>query len=200
MLKYYFDTETSDLIKGKDFNNFQRHPSMLAFCGKLIGPDGALVSRFNSLIKVPHNPKISPGAFAANKLTIERCNDEGVPLVQAIEWHIEACRQADLAVGFNLQFDLDMLEISFWRAVALENWEYVAHTPPRVVELRSYADIYTRQELGKWPKLSDAMRIICGVTEYNAHTAEGDVDACILLHKTIKERQDGNKEPHSQSS
>lgn len=201
-MKHYFDTESTDLFRGKkpyDLSQYRKWPAMAAYCGKLVAEDGTITRSYSQLIKLPKGVYFSSGAAAVNKLTWERCNDEGVLLSEALDAHWEMTKCAKLQVGFCTQFDLDMIHTNCFRAVAECGW-----VPPSAfeqcdwIDLQKYATsvcalppteaMIKAGRLGpKPPKLSEAMQALFGEVHANAHTAEGDVDACILLHRKIKE-------------
>lgn len=201
-MKYYLDTETTGVFNGwqRDFSNHRHFPAIQSFAGALVDDEWNIVEEYHTLVQLPDHVEIHPKALEVHGITRERCNAEGVPIFQVLDKHNAMCAKARLVVGFNLDFDLGMLEISWYRAKA-EGYEVPRCELPQVVDLMKYATpicglppTEKMKAAGRFqnkpPRLSEAIKIICKQELDGAHDALVDVKGCILLHRAIKEMQD----------
>lgn len=210
-MKHYFDTETTGFMRSVEVSRYQDQPWMLEYCGKLLDDSGLVVEKFCSLIKCDGLLKIPESAQNIHKIKLEECQDTGCSLNMALDAHFEMQRRATMQVGYYIKFDYDILEVACYRAVAEYSWLYPNIPQPQAVDLCDYATnlccipateaMIKARRLGfKRASLIEAMKIICEMDHSNAHRAEPDVDACIALHRKIKEKMDAAKASHSQPS
>lgn len=130
MLSLRLDTETSGFPVYKDPTGGDRgmsdhpgQPHMLSLAALLV-EDGKIIKTFNKLQK-PKGWVIDervigddgkPTAFAINKLSNERLNDEGVPLEELMdEFEAEFMGVCDEHIAWNATFDRKILRIASMR-------------------------------------------------------------------------------------
>lgn len=201
-MKIYFDTETTGIFSGwqRDFHNHTRFPAIMSFAGVLVDDEWNEVEEYHQFVQLPDEVEIHPKAFETHGISREKCNTLGLPLFQILDKFNLMMSKARLAVGYNIDFDLGMMEISWYRAKA-EGHEIQRCELPQKVDLMKYATpicglpptekMRAAGRLHNKPaNLTEAMKIICDYDHSGAHDALADVKACIMLHKRIKEMQD----------
>lgn len=197
-MKLYFDTEATGIFNGwqRDFHNHTRFPAIMSFAGVLVDDDWKIVDECHHFVQIPDEVEIHPKAFETHGITRERCNN-GVPLGFVLEVFHDMVVASRLVVGYNVDFDLGMMEISWYRDGARAKKPQL----PQVLDLMKYATpicgLPPTEKMkaagrfhNKSANLTEAMKIICNHDHSGAHDALADVKACIMLHRKIKEMQD----------
>lgn len=191
-MKMYFDTETTGLFGRRDFHNYHGLPAIMEYAHVLVDDEWNVVESFETFVQIPDDCVIHNQAFEAHGITREEANIKGVPFFQVFDKFREATSRARLLIGYNVQFDLDMMEIGFHRMCE----EHVKSPPevPQVVDLMRYATPICqlpgrRPGEFKWPKLKEAMQLICGIS-YSGHRALRDTLACVTIHQKIVNMQE----------
>lgn len=201
-MKLYFDTETTGIFNGwqRDFANYERFPSVMSFAGVLIDDNWNTVEEYHRFVKLDPGVHIHPKAYETHGISYEKCEEEGIQLEDVLSQFNRMLRDARLAVGYNVDFDLGMMELSYYRARA-KGIDIPRVQLPQVVDLMKYATpicgLPPTEKMkaagrlhNKSPNLTEAMKIICDHDHSGAHDALADVKACIMLHRKIKEMQD----------
>lgn len=190
-MKMYFDTETTGLYGTRDFHRLEGKPAVMSYAHVLVDDDWNEVEEYHELVQIPEEVTIHPKAFEAHGICRADCREKGLPLSQVFGAFISAVARSRMVVGYNVQYDLDMMEISYWRIQEQTNGGLDKMELPQPVDLMRYSTPIcqlpsTNGFRGfKWPKLSEALKIICDYEHVGAHNALADTKGCIRLHKKL---------------
>lgn len=189
-LKLYFDSETTGF----------KNALPLEWALALIGPEDQDVWLGHGLVNLSTIPGVfvEAGAASVHHITLEMCKEQGIAPGAMTALFTEFVSKADMFVGYNPSYDLDVMRrlyarvgVSFPelpRVVDLSNWA------ERLCQLPASGKMLKYGRYGfKRPSLSEAMRILCPSYDYQPHRAMPDVQACRILHRTMKEILDGQK-------
>ena len=171
-----FDTETSGFPeKGGKLVQFAAHICDLSFI------DTLTVQEFSTLVKCPD--PVPDEVLAIHGISQEM-SQTGIDPKQVCQWFLGAAARADLIVAHNSAFDMKVMEYEFERAQIAER----ANTPVFCTMKASTDLCRLPGKYGfKWPKLAEAMDILCGVKLENAHDALADTRGCrVLLLELVK--------------
>lgn len=149
-------------------------------------------------VVLPSGVRPEADALAVHNITHEECNANGISIAACCAIFWEQVALADLVVGYNIEFDLRIMRTmsmrfdvpmrEIRRVVELSNWaEQMCMLPPTAKMLKHGRSNYKR------PSLVEAMRILCPAYQYVPHRALPDVQACRVLHRSIKEKLDAQK-------
>lgn len=196
-MKLYFDTETTGLYQRQDFHNFRGLPAIMEYAHLLVDDEWNVVETFNTLVQIDPEVEIHPKALEAHGITREECAN-GLPFSHVAERFSQALDRCRMVVGYNVRYDLDMMLICLHRAAAETGGVAVPFVLPQVVDLMRYATPICqlpgkRPGDFKWPKLTEAMHIICGLNHSNAHRALPDTLACVTLHQHLVNLQESRR-------
>ena len=165
-----FDTETTGFPSEKE-----RIVQFAAHILKLSSDHAPLtVQEFCTLVKT--DVPVHPAAFSVHGISQEFA-EHGIEQRALANWFAGAANKADIVVAHNINFDMKFMNFLLDR----EGVE-----PPNI-----YKTICTMQESTnicaipkargtgyKWPKLEEALRILCGKDLVGAHDALADTRAC----------------------
>lgn len=205
-LKLYFDTETTGIFNGwqRDFHNHAKFPAIMSFAGVLVDDEWNTVDEYHKFVILGEDIQVHPKAEEVHGISWEKCQAEGVELGDVLFVFHQMVEKARLLVGYNTDFDLGMMEISWYRWKAIRGEEIKRVALPQVLDLMKFATpicgLPPTEKMkaagrfhNKSANLTEAMRIICNHDHSGAHDALADVKACIMLHKKIKEMQDARR-------
>lgn len=173
-----FDTETSGFPeKGGKLIQFAAHIVDMNFAPPLT------VQEFSTLVKCPD--EIDPGAFAIHGISQEM-TQTGMDALAVCRWLWGASQKADLIVAHNAAFDVKVMDFEMRRA------EMGGFAPANVfctmkasTEICQIAGNYGKY---KWPKLAEALDLLCSVKLENAHDALADTRGCKTLFIELVKR------------
>lgn len=173
-----FDTETSGFPeRGGKLLQFAAHICDLSFDEPLT------VQEFSTLVKCPD--EIDPGALAIHGITREM-TETGMDPHSVCRWLIGAAKKCDLIVAHNSSFDIKVMDYEFRRAdLGGFNPQNVFCTMKASTEL---CELPGQFGTFKWPKLEEALPILCGVELEGAHDALADTRGCRTLFLELVKR------------
>lgn len=199
-MRLYFDTETTGIPDRNLPWNHERQPRIVSLAVALVDNEWNEVQHYHSLV-TPVGWSIDPEgkAFAAHRITQERCKAEGKPIAQVLGNLIAAIElnpNTEIC-AYNIDFDVNMTRIE-----AEKNKLPWINFPPRL-DILPLAQIVCQMPPTdrmrasgrngfKPPKLSEALHILCGEDFPDAHDALADVRATIKIHRVIEELRNGN--------
>ena len=185
MTKYAFlDTETSGLPEYKLPADHPSQPRLASMA--LIKTDEALeiTDTYSVLIK-PDGWKLSPEVMAINGLTTERCEAEGVPLLDALCVYTGAVHEGYVIVAFNAQFDTKVMRGELRRSGYPDLFEET----PNICAMRASKSLGVEKsgpKKGGFPRLTDVYRHFFGRELESRHTAIADALACLEVFRELK--------------
>lgn len=172
----FFDTETTGKL-GPD-----THIVQLA---ALLTDEEKPLSQMNVLIK-PNNWIIPEEVVAIHGITTEKCEEHGIPIVEALQKLDYLAKQADVVVAHNYWFDCEMVKLERKRLNLLPG-------PCGATFCTMQASTEILQLPGrfgkfKWPKLQEAYQFFFGEEFEGAHDAMNDVHACSKIFFELRRR------------
>ena len=177
-MKYlFFDTETSGLPKDykapiTDLDNWPR----LVQIGWIVMDESQNMLEEKEYIIFPDGFVIPEDASDIHRVTQERAEKDGVPVLTVLQELRTAIQQSDFLVGHNLEFDCNIVGAEFIR----NSVEYIEKHTPRICTMKSstdYCAIPTKWGKYKWPKLMELHTKLFGEGFEEAHDAIADVRA-----------------------
>lgn len=158
MVRLFFDTETTG-FKG----------SRLVQLSWILEDEHVELSRGDFLVR-PDGFWIPRAATDVHGITTEYALEHGYDLKKVVYYFLGAARLADVVVGHNVEFDLDIVSgemMRLWGKSYLDGVVQVdTMKAPGVVSM-----------FGKWPKLMDLYKRLFGVEFQGAHNSMMDVTA-----------------------
>ena len=203
-MRMYFDTETTGLYQSNDFYNHRNKPAIMEYAHVLVDDDWNTVEEFQCFVQIPDHVEVHPKAYAAHGIDRAKCTAEGVTLQHMFLRFVQAVAQARMICGYNVQYDLDMIEISYHRLQEELNGALIECDLPSRLDLMKYATPICQlpptdrmkaagRNHFKSPNLSEALRIICRhELGSSAHGALADTKGCVILHRKLVELRNGN--------
>lgn len=189
----FFDTETTDLLNFKqDLMHADQTARICQLAAALVDPETReTVEELNVLIKPEGWDTISPDAFKAHGLTVERCEAEGVPMTAALEQFNAMKARATRRIAYHINYDKRMMarEANIYGIphdsegldtfCAMTNCVKIVNLPPTERMLQYGIN------KPKTPNLGEAYRHFFGEDFENAHDAMADVRATIKVYFAI---------------
>lgn len=121
-------------------------------------------------------------------LTQERLTADGVPIAEALGGYLELFDQAELIAGFNVEYDLKLIRGELRRLGLPDRYAerpvfcaMRAATPICCLPKKSGAGF-------KFPKLGEALEILCCTSIEGAHTAHDDVKSTLAVIRELQKR------------
>lgn len=189
----FFDTETTGLPKSSvPFTHpDQPHITQLGFILEVNGSDAMVV---DTLIK-PDGWVIGKEAGEITGITVEMCEESGIPIADALELFVIAAENADLIVCHNTAFDTKLVSMEYARLTA-----HRENAPPPKAVLCDRPTMCTMKvstpicriakkdgRTGyKWPKLAEAIKFFFDEELENAHSAIVDIQATRRLFNELR--------------
>jgi DNA polymerase III epsilon subunit-like protein len=109
-----FDTETSGLPEEKGQSLYATHKWPYIMQLSYIFYDTSnneIIELYDSFIKLNNNTIISDDSVAIHNITREMCNNSGQPIKTVLTSFINALMSADVIIGHNIQFDINIIRV-----------------------------------------------------------------------------------------
>lgn len=180
----FFDTETTGLPQRHLPVDHPAQPRIVQL-GAILMEGKRVVSMINLLVK-PDRFEVPKQASDIHGFTTELAIAAGVPLLVALSTFRHIARNAEKIVGFNLQYDMGVMQGEFMRNDREGAFLEIAAQPNFCV-MAAMTDICAipspyRAGQFKWPKLQEAHKHAFGVEFDAAHDAIADVIATADLY------------------
>lgn len=179
----FFDTETTDLPKFKLSTGDMTQPYVIQLAAILTNLRGHVVEEWSTLVQVG-DVEMSPYAFKAHGITLEKANSEGISIKAAWKKFSSMVSDSSIIVGHNIPFDIRMMRIHCHRAIG-DDWEVIqdTHCTMRLANpIVNLPPTPRMLEVGftfpKNPTLTEAYRYFFDKELEGAHDALADVRAC----------------------
>ena len=189
----YIDTETT----GKaDFNLRASDPSqphLVRLSGIIATDDGIGMELFDTLIK-PEGWTIPEEVTKIHGITNEMALEKGIPEAEAAAFVKEKMLQASLIVAHNMQFDKFIIRIALRRHKLLTDEEDAMWKAlPTYCTMKQSTNILRIPHANgrgfKWPTLAEAYKAATGDTLSEAHDSTMDVQAVLVIHNWLKQKE-----------
>ena len=173
----FFDTETTGLPKDykapvTDVDNWPR----LVQIGWITMDENQNVLEEKEYIIFPDSFTIPKEASDVHRVTQERAEKGGVPVLTVLQEFRNAIQQADFLVGHNIEFDCNIVGAEFIR----NDVEFLENKLPRICTMKSstdYCAIPNKWGKYKWPKLMELHTKLFREGFEEAHDAIVDIRA-----------------------
>lgn len=181
-----FDTETTGLPDYKLPLDDPNQARVLQLACILLDEEFKEINCFVTLIK-PDGWTIHPKAQAAHGITLEECAKDGIPIEEALTKFDELYNKAELCIAHNIKFDAHMLSVEqtlLGHVVSFSDKE--AHGFCTMLSTTKLCKLPGRiPGTYKWPKLVEALKILCNHTLVDAHDALADCRGTAILFKHL---------------
>lgn len=182
----FFDTETTGFPNPNidALDPEQGRVCQLAMI--LADEEGRTVAEFSSLI-APHFWSITEGAQKIHGHDDAKCEKYGIESRKAFLMFLQFARRAKVLVAHNLDFD--------WRVLQIEADAHILLLPEKLKlfctmkEATDVCKIPGKRGGYKWPKLEEALPILCNYKLEGAHDAMADTKGCRDVFFALKDRE-----------
>ena len=109
-----FDTETSGLPEERGQSLYATHkwPYIMQLSYILYdASSNEIIELYDSLVRLNNNTIISENSLAVHNITREMCNINGKPIKEVLASFINALMSADVIIGHNIQFDINIIRV-----------------------------------------------------------------------------------------
>jgi DNA polymerase III subunit alpha len=185
-----FDTETTGLPKNYNapVSDLENWPRLVQLAWQLHDAQGKLISAQNFIVK-PEGFTIPYNSQQIHGISTERALEEGHDLNTVLGHFSKDLAQAEVAVGHNIEFDLNIVGAEYLRTEQANQLEAVASIDTKEVATDFCAIPGGRGGKFKWPTLTELHQKLFGEGFGDAHDAAYDVDATSrCFFGLIKER------------
>ena len=194
MKNLYYDTETTGLpFKPAPVKRYGRthnsngYPRLIQIGWILTDEEDNTLSKQDYIVR-PDGFSIPGDAVAINGITTDEALEKGAPLLDVLHRFSEDLRQADILIGHNIEYDIDVMIGEFRRksqrnSLARLTSLPVIDTMKSTVEFCAIpfpADKPRYYDTGydfKYPKLRELYMKLFGCEFENAHDAMADIEA-----------------------
>lgn len=183
----FFDTETNG--KAKDFNapvqDLDNWPRITQLGWQLYNDNEELISEGSYLIKPDGWEIPNEQFFIDNNMSTERCEEFGIPLVEAVTKFIEDLEKAEYMIAHNMQFDINVLGAELIRLNMVPKKQ-----TKKICTMKESANFCKLPGFRgyKWPTLTELHVKLFGEEFEGAHDALDDVKACSKSFFELKKR------------
>lgn len=187
----FLDTETTGFVqKGADLLD-PRQPYCLELGARLDDDEGNMVGELDLLLNYG-DISISEGAYNVHHISADMIKTFGVPPIVAFGAFNALAKQADLLVGHNIAYDMDICKIGFARLSQLDSFTQNIQSVRTFCTMQATTNICKIPKPGggagyKWPKLDEAYSILIDSAGFeNAHRAKYDMLASREIFYSLK--------------
>ena len=173
-----FDTETTGLPKkyNAPLSDSDNWPRLVQLAWQLHAADGKLLNAGNLIVQ-PEGFTIPFNAEKVHGISTQRAIDEGEPLEHVLQEFSADVAKADVLVGHNLEFDLNIVGAEYYRVEMDNPMPAKEHIDTKEVSTDFVAIPGGRGGRFKWPTLTELYKKLFGEAFADAHDAAYDVDA-----------------------
>jgi len=189
MIVIVFDTETSGLIKDKDF------PYILQLSYVVYNTTvNSIVTIEDDYINIHDNVHITPDSEKVHGISKDICKEKGISIVDALDKFNRFMIMSDKVVGHNIEFDIRMVLAEAYR----NNISIVFNEENVICTMRDSVDVCkikmtckkTGNEFYKFPKLNELYLHYYGKDPKNTHNSLVDILLCLVCFGKLHENKD----------
>jgi DNA polymerase III epsilon subunit-like protein len=187
MLALVFDTETTGLLNRRAPLNDPSQPGIVQLCAEF-SLDGKLVSGVNLFI---HGEQpVEEKAFETHRISRDLTASVGITERQMCQLFIQMVSKADVLVGHNIEFDIQMILATMLR---LGGTGELLRSKPIFCTMKQSTEVlkipHPSRGGFKYPSLTEAYKALVDPRGFeNAHDARADVLACHGVYNALKNR------------
>ncbi len=178
-----FDTETTGLPR--DYNapvtDLDNWPRVVQLSWQLHAANGKLLSQHDYIIQ-PEGFTIPFNAEKVHGISTQRALDEGLPLAEVLTTFGNDLARANVVVGHNVDFDINITAAEFIRAGLSQSGDDNPVLQSPKIDTKDASTDFCKIPGGrggryKWPTLSELHEKLFGARFDGAHNSAYDVDA-----------------------
>jgi len=117
-----FDTETTGLppkdAKNVSLVNFQQWPRVVSLSFIVYDSDTKFIKLFDKIVRLPDDVEMTEETVALHGITKEMSLNQGLPILDVLNEFLEQYYFADVVIGHNVQFDVNMVMSELYRVGA----------------------------------------------------------------------------------
>jgi len=194
-----FDTETTGLPKSRVINQDTLHlwPHIVQLSYIMYDDDtNDIIVMEDNIIKTASDVVISEDSTAIHGITRDISQTRGINLDNALNGFFDALKKADVLVGHNVSFDINIVDVELLRMIYDSPPEISAKEltliKTKLFLLRNYKNIYctmqnsielcaikvvgkTGREYNKFPRLNELHQKLFDTTPNNLHNSLNDI-------------------------
>jgi len=181
-----YDTETTGFPNFKAPSSAPDQPHLVQLACILAEGD-YIDHTWSTIVKCPI--PVDPSAFAVHGISMERSQEEGIDLIDALGIFGGMMYKADRVIAHNTNFDTKIMKIAFAKAgidsiVLMRKKRFCT-----MFSLTNHLKLPSPSGRGyKWPKLIEAYTALVDSEGFqNAHQADADALACFKVLRAIEE-------------
>lgn len=190
MIYLFYDTETTGKWHRDLAIDHEAQPSLVQLAALLC--DGRQALSEISLIVRPDGWVVPNEVSQIHGISDYRARSQGVPLITALAVFSALCANADVVVGHNLAFDVNIIMRSYWqigRKDRLPGHKICTMLMATdVLKLPKPFQSKKKNDQYKWPNLQESYEHFFGESFSNAHTANADVAATAAIYWAMKDQ------------
>ena len=176
------DTETSGMPRFDCAADDPRQPHIIQLGALLCeGPDLRIVAQLDHLIAPKGFTEIEEGAYAVHGITFDKLVDEGVDMTLALASLDAMWEQATTYIGYSARFDLTLLRGARRRCGQPDRFDSLPVFEV-MAAARPHAKAVDKNGKSKAPKLTEAVKALCGREHTAAH---GALDDCLATRDVV---------------
>jgi DNA polymerase III epsilon subunit-like protein len=204
-----FDTETTGLPKTKlltpEVVSLWPHVVQLSYVMYDVS-ENAITNIRDFIVKIPQEIEITSESIALHGITKEISHENGEPIEEVLVRFIYDFSHADLIVGHNLTFDMNMLKIELMREIQQKSDEkdlFLAFLEELKTSRKYYCTMLSSINLcnlsavnkkgnpyTKFPKLSELHEKLFQRNPKNLHNSLHDVLICLRCYYMLEYKKD----------
>jgi len=151
------------------------------------------------IIKLDEDVLITPESVAIHQITMEESQRSGIPIHVALQEFTNACKDIDLIIGHNIQFDKNLITVEFQRN-NMKNCLYKDGRPlnefctmKKTVDLCKLPFVNKNNTVMlhyKWPTLTELHYHLFNSKPTGTHNAIADVMICLRCYVYLQHKYD----------
>ncbi|WP_299084948.1 3'-5' exonuclease [uncultured Paraglaciecola sp.] len=188
MILTAFDTETSGLPEYEKPSDDESQPHIVQLAAKQVDWEtGEIVQSMKFIVK-PSGWVIPPEVVEIHGIDNHKATRFGVDENLVAGMFIEMVKRSDMIVAHNASFDKRIVRIAmmrfFGRAIADDVKQYMSKERTICTMNKSIKTVGA----GRYPSLAKCYKHFTGEDLKNAHDAEADLDACLVVLRGLVEQ------------
>lgn len=187
----FFDTECNGLPQNyrASITDIRNWPRMVQLAWIVTDENGTILKKQNHIIR-PEGFTIIPEVAQLTRITTDRALREGIALRTALNDFRDDFADANLIVGHNISFDLNIVGCELYREGMAYNMLLAKRNVCTMQRSTDFCAIPSNSPYGryKWPKLEELYRKLFGCTFDGAHDALADIEATKKCYFALKQR------------
>ena len=176
MMYLFFDTETNGkaINFNADYTQVDNWPRITQLAYAVYSDAGNLIGTSSCLVKPDGWVVPKEQFFIDNNMSTERCEAEGLPIIEVLSQFVEVINHSDVMVAHNMAFDLKVVQAEMHR-LGLK----ATKRPKKFCTMKETSEIckIPRKYGNKWPKLEELHKFLFQCDFDGAHDALNDVMA-----------------------